>query len=431
MRTTDFQPMLRRHVLRLGLAASLLPAAVRTRAAERTRLRLAHEESAPGSVRLLDETVAAFEHADAPVQVSQLYLENAAYKAKLTTMLQSDNRPDVLFSWGRGTLDAQVGAGVLREVTAVVEGWHQQFSPTALDAFRIGGKLWGVPFQVSGVGLFCNLALFRRASVEPAQLDEFDGLLKAVAKFKAAGIVPLTVGGGEKWPLHFYWAMLALRLGGKAGFDDALAGRGGGFAAPAFVEAGRRLQQLAKAGAFQPGFAGTLAPESYGQFGDGKAAMTLMGNWLLGVQKSNSAGGAGVADQDLGYRRFPVVAGGRGLPTDTFGGVNGWAVTRSAPDDALSLLRALSGSDFEGKGAERNVFLPALAGYASRLTNPVLRQVATELDHSSYLLLFLDQTLGPSVGSVVNDVSLGLASGSLTPEAAAKQIEDAHQAEQI
>ena len=111
--------------------------------------------------------------------------------------------------------------------------------------------------------------------------------------------------------------------------------------------------------------------------------------------------------------------------------MNGWAVTKSAPDSALELLHALAGPDYEQKGAERNVFLPALKGYSDRLTNPVLRQVASELYHSSFHLLFLDQTLGPSVGSVVNDVSLALATGNVTPEAAAKQIEDARQAEQM
>jgi raffinose/stachyose/melibiose transport system substrate-binding protein len=430
MRNSSLPSASRRDVLRFAVASALLPVAG-ARAADRTVLRLAHEENAPGSVQLLNETVASFEHGHPGIHVNQLYLENAAYKAKLTTMLQSEDRPDVLFSWGRGTLDAQVGAGVLREVTAPVNGWHESFNPTALDAFTVNGKLWGAPYLISGVGLFLNKPMLQRAGVTPDQLHDFDGLLKAVDRFKAAGIVPLTVGGGEKWPLHFYWAMLALRLGGKPAFDNALAGKDGGFSAPPFVEAGRMLQQLAKAGAFQRGFAGSLAPESYGQFGDGKAAMILMGNWLVAVQKSNAANGVGVSDADLGYAPFPLVAGGKGLPTDTFGGVNGWAVTKSAPDSALELLHALAGPDIEQKGAERNVFLPALKGYSDRLTNPVLHQVANELDHSSFHLLFLDQTLGPSVGSVVNDVSLALATGNVTPQAAAKQIEDARQAEQL
>ena len=320
---------------------------------------------------------------------------------------------------------------MLRDVTATVEGWHEDFTPTALDAFRIGDQVWGAPFTVSGVGLFCNAALLQRAGVELGQIDDFDDLLHAIGKLKAAGIVPLTVGGGEKWPLHFYWAMLALRLGGKPAFDDARAGRNGGFAAPVFVEAGRRLQHLASAGAFQPGFAGTVAPESYGQFGDGKAAMILMGNWIVAVQKANAANGVGIPAGQLVYRRFPLVTGGRGKSTDTFGGVNGWAVTRSAPAVALDLLHALTSHQYEQTMTERNVYLPAVKGLSDKLTDPVLRLVSAEIDGSSYHLLFLDQTLGPSLGSVVNDVSLALATGNVTPQAAAKQIEDARQAEDL
>ncbi len=416
-------------MLGASLATSLLPR-IPARAAD-SLIRLAHEENGPGSVRLINETVAAFEQGHPGVKVSQLYLENAAYKAKLTTMLQSDDRPDILYSWGRGTLDAQVSAGVLRDVTATVQGWREDFTPVALDAFRIGDKLWGAPFTVSGVGFYCNKALLARAGVDPAHLASFDDLLAAVARFKAAGIVPIAVGGGEKWPLHFYWAMLALRLGGKPAFDDARAGRNGGFAAPVFVEAGRMLQQLGKSGAFQPGFAGAQAPDSYGQFGDGKAAMTLMGSWVMGVQKANAANGQGLSDDAVAYVRFPLVAGGHGTSTDTFGGVNGWAVTRNAPAASLELLHALTSPHYERTMCERNVYLPAVRGMSQYLTSPVLRQVATEIDASSYHLLFLDQTLGPSLGSVVNDVSFALATGDTTPEAGAKQIEDARQAEDM
>ena len=33
----------------------------------------------------------------------------------------------------------------------------------------------------------------------------------------------LVTGGGDKWPLHFYWTMLALRIGAKDAFDHIVA----------------------------------------------------------------------------------------------------------------------------------------------------------------------------------------------------------------
>ena len=50
-------------------------------------------------------------------------------------------------------------------------------------------------------------------------------------------------GGGDKWPLHFYWSHLAIRLGGKPAFDAAMAGQGKGFASETFVGAGELVKQ--------------------------------------------------------------------------------------------------------------------------------------------------------------------------------------------
>jgi raffinose/stachyose/melibiose transport system substrate-binding protein len=39
---------------------------------------------------------------------------------------------------------------------------------------------------------------------------------------------------------------------------------------------------------------------------------------------------------------------------------------------------------------------------------------------------FVDQDLGPNVGRVVNDVSVAIMSGEVTPQDGSQQIEDAH-----
>ena len=39
----------------------------------------------------------------------------------------------------------------------------------------------------------------------------------------------------------------------------------------------------------------------------------------------------GISDDNLGWFDFPDVAGGKGEPTDTLGGINGWLVTKGAP----------------------------------------------------------------------------------------------------
>ena len=52
-------------------------------------------------------------------------------------------------------------------------------------------------------------------------------------------------------------------------------------------------------------------------------------------------------------------------------------------------------------------------------------KIAGAIEHSTWHQNFLDQDLGPSVGRVVNDVSVGIAAGDMTPEDGAQQIQDA------
>ena len=109
----------------------------------------------------------------------------------------------------------------------------------------------------------------------PRKIKTWDDLLAAVKTLKAAGVTPIVVGGADKWPLHFYWTHLAVRIGGKAAFEAALRGENGGFEGETFQKSGELFKQLVDLQPFQNGFLGFKNPQAVGYFGDGKAAMTL------------------------------------------------------------------------------------------------------------------------------------------------------------
>lgn len=353
-------------------------------------------------------------------------LENEAFKAKLTTMLQSPDKPHIIYSWGGGVLKAQVEAGVLQALDADLQGeWGQSFSAGALDAFRVGGKTWGVPILMSQIGFYHNKALFAKAGVDAEAIRTWDHFLGAVKKLKAAGITPIVAGGGDKWPLHFYWTHLALRLGGKPAFDAAMRGEAGGFSNPLFVRAGELFKQLVDLKPFQGGFLGVNGPSSYGQFGDGKGAMTLMGNWIYLQQRSNATNKQGLSDTEMGWFPFPAVADGKGHPQETLGGINGWLLTAGAPPQAVALLKELTAFDHQREMAKLGIFIPAVKGADRDMANPFFKRNAQALAASPYHQLFYDQMLGPSVGRVVNDVSTEIAAGRTEPQAAAEAIEAA------
>jgi len=360
------------------------------------------------------------------VTVEFKYLENEAFKAKLPTMLQADeSRPDLFYSWGGGVMQAQDKAGFLKDITKDVASWESDLSPTAVDAFKVDGKVVGVPFEVGEVVFYYNKKLFEKAGVKAEDIKSWDDLLAAVKTLKAAGITPLVVGAGDKWPMHFYYSYLVMRIGGEDALADAKAGKDGGFKNATFVEAGKRLHELAALEPFQPGYLSTSHAQSAGIFGDGKAAMDLMGQWLLGMQGPNATNGKGLAPEDIGILSFPVIEGGKGKATDTLGGINGWLVSKSAPPEAVDFLKFFSQEKYAKEAAAKAAYIPVVKGSESAFTDPLFKRLADDLSKTTYHQNYFDQDLGPSVGRVINDVSVAVAAGQTTPEAAAAAIQEA------
>ncbi len=173
---------------------------------------------------------------------------------------------------------------------------------------------------------------------------------------------------------------------------------------------------------FQPGYLSTKHAESTGMFGDGKAAMDLMGQWLLGMQAPFSASGKGLPEEDIGILSFPVVTGGKGKATDTLGGINGWLVSKTAPAEAVDFLKFFSQEKYAKEAAATGSYIPVVKGANAAVVNPLVKRLANDLAATTYHQNYFDQDLGPAVGRVINNVSVSVAAGDMTPEAAAAAI---------
>ena len=409
----------------LALAAACL-AALSVPAFAETNITILHVNEVAPAKALWDKIAADYNAAHPGVKVQFKYLENEAFKAKLPTMLQSaDSRPEAFYSWSGGVMLAQDKAGLLKDITKDVADVEANMSPTAVDAFKIDGKAVGVPFEMGEVALFYNKKLFEKAGVKPEDLKDWDGFLAGVKKLKAAGIVPMVVGAGEKWPMHFYYSYLVIRIGGETALANAKANKDGGFKNATFVEAGKRLHELAALEPFQPGYLQTSHAQSAGIFGDGKAAMDLMGQWFLGMQAPNSASGKGVPAEDIGILAFPTLPDGKGKATDTLGGINGFLVTKTAPPETVDFLKFFSQKKYAEEAGATGAYIPVVKGAETAITDPLQRRLADDLAKTTYHQNYFDQDLGPSVGRVVNDISVSVAAGQMTPEAAAAAIQEA------
>lgn len=411
---------------RLALAA-MLGLALAMPVQAQTVVKHLHITSIPAEVELMNSIAADFMAANPDIKVELPFLENEAFKAKLTTLLQSADAPDVFHSWGGGVFYEQAAAGVLRPIEDVLsEEAKANVGTAGVSAFTApDGHLYGVARDVSEVVLWYNKTLFEQAGVDPASMATWEGFLAGVQAFKDAGITPIAIGAKDKWPAHFWWSKLVIRLAGQEGFEAAARGEGDGFAGEDFVKAGEYFLQLAELDPWQEGFLAATYGDASGQFGDGLAAMHLMGDWDYGAMKDNSADKAGIPDEELGILPFPTIEGGKGDPTDTLGGLGGVLFSKNASDAAIKWIEFFNSVENQAKYAKDAYYIPIAKGAADVMTNPFKAQIAQNIGNAHWHANFFDQALGPNVGGVVNDVSAELAGSAMSAEEAAELIKEA------
>ena len=69
----------------------------------------------------------------------------------MTKLLQSPDKPHVIYSWAGGVLREQVKAGVIEDISDAVNagGWKDRFSPSALNLYAVDGRTYGLPMLTS------------------------------------------------------------------------------------------------------------------------------------------------------------------------------------------------------------------------------------------------------------------------------------------
>jgi raffinose/stachyose/melibiose transport system substrate-binding protein len=365
-------------------------------------------------------------HAGTTIKITPL--ENEAFKSKLTTVTQAGNPPDMFQSWGGGVLAQQMQAGLIKDLSDQVGDWIGNLVPATLEPYKLDGKQYGVPWDVGMVGFWYNMELFEKAKISapPTTWGEY---LDVVGKLKAAGVTPIALAGKEKWPGHFYYAYLCMRVAGLEAMKQAAADKS--FDNPDFTAAAARFKELVDLKPFQNGFLAAEYPTPDGQaaaMGNGKAAMELMGQWAPATEKEWSSNKQGLGDK-LGFFTFPAVDGGKGQPSDVFGGGNGFAVGKDAPDATFEFMKFLMTKENQQLLAETGAIVPTVKGAEAGIKDPNLKAVAQAVSSATGFQLYLDQAYPPAVGQQVNDSVAELVAGKASPEQVTQTIHSVFQSQ--
>ena len=365
-------------------------------------------------------------HPGVTIQVNAMQHEDML--TKLDAAFQSGDAPDVYMERGGGELADHVEAGLTKDLTEPAKDVISKLGGN-VAGFQVDGKTYALPFSLGVVGFWYNKSLFAKAGITnpPTSMDE---LSATVDKLKAAGIEPVSVGAGDKWPAAHYWYYLALRECPQQVLQDAV--KSLDFSNQCFVKAGEDLQKVIAVKPFNKGFLSTPAQtgpgSASGLLATGKVAMEMQGHWEPGVMQGLTEDKKGLGE-DTGWFPFPSVTGGQGDQSAALGGGDAWGVSKNAPDAAVEFVKYLLSDEVQKGFAERDMGLPTNPAATGSVKDPALGGLLKVRDEAPYVQLYFDTAFGQSVGGAMNDEIALMFAGKATPQDIVDKTQQAADAE--
>ena len=228
-----------------------------------------------------------------------------AYRDKIRTTITTGNAPDLCVLDTTFDIKAYAESGKFMDLTPYLnEGWGENFTDGAFDAWSVDGKVSILPFEAAVFPLVYNVEILKAAGWDhfPATYDEFFQMCNDV---KAAGFNAMgQMAGDNAWSSMLWYSLIVEAIGGKDVYADGLDN-------PAFVEAAKVLKEM-----YNYTFDGAVsatASDVNGHFIARDTAVYLNGPWWIAnlYKDDNAVDGVKLADV-CDVATNPVYEGGKG-----------------------------------------------------------------------------------------------------------------------
>ena len=278
-------------------------------------------------------------------------------------------------------------------------------------------KQYGYPYAISAMGIFYNPDMLAAAGVK-ALPTNWEQLLNAFKKVKAAGMLPLGNAGGNGPALEQLHASVGPTFyGGTQFFNDVAAGKKT-FTDKAYIASLKAVKDLVP---FMPaGFEGIDYNTARGLFANEKAAFYIGGNYELGYFRS--------LNPSLQAGWIPPVAKVAGAKKYVSTWADGaYAINAKTSNKAASIkfLNFLASKDFGQALVDEIAFIPT-APFV-KITDPVVKAINT--GRTSLGTPFLNvvgfRYATPTSSNILQPGFQKLITGGTTPEQLAKDVQTA------
>lgn len=264
----------------------------------------------------MPELVEKFNASHPDINAELTYISRTDTDVVIPPRLQGDNAPDVLMVdmplvklWG--------DAGLLMDFGTDAE-WYDRVSPDLASAITLDGKLYIMPLETIGMGLFTNMGLLKEVGIEnpPKTIEELKTTCGALDQ---AGKKAMLMTGG------FPTTLFVIANGVEAATTpvEELGNTKASFVNDAGFNATLdTLRELADAKCFDPVVMAGVDPWStaLNEFKAGNFAMLPQGAWNIGNFRESE-------NLEFVFGPIPTRAG-NGAATDLFG--IGWAVSANS-----------------------------------------------------------------------------------------------------
>lgn len=386
-------------------------------------IRTASDQPTPA----VKDAIERFEADNPNINIEHVPTQNDNYKTKLRTAMSADNAPDIFMTWGSAGLERYVDADKVYSLEShMTEDWENNFMPAAMDLGIVDGEVYGIPVtNVAPALVWYRTDLFEEYDLDVP--ETYDELLNVVETFTDNGITPFALANKNKWTGSMYYMYLVDRIGGPEALQQAI-NREGAFNDEAFIEAGRRIQELVELGAFPDGVNGLDedAGQSRTLLYTDRAAMYLMGSWGYSAFKNEAPE---MLDQ-FSFFNFPEVESGVGDPSNLVGtpGDNYYSISTKAEnkEEAVKFLKYLSDAKM-GEELIEIGNIPPFTGVADKIDDPIMKKIYNTSQEANSMQLWYDQTLPLELAQVHLNTTQALFGMEITPEEAADEMEEAAQ----
>ncbi len=302
------------------------------------------------------------------------------YKTILKTKFAAGEAADIVgVHPGMAYAIAFAKAGYLEDLTN--EAFMKDIDEGAKRMATDNGKVYALPIDASYIATLYNKDIFARNNLSvPKTWKEF---LDVCGKLKQNNITPIAIGNKDLWVTQIIPFAIAPTViySGNINFDSDMYAGKTKFSGPEWQKILEMQMELNKNKYFNDGVLSTTYDQANALFAQGKAAMTVMGTWVLNPIKEMNK------DINIGLFVFPASEDGNNWASSAVGGMLGIYANSPHKAEAKKFLEFFMSKDVYSNYLRSTSNFPTVKGVTVDF-DPAAQELSSQVTNTYN---FLDQ----------------------------------------